>query len=73
MCRSGDEWLVGEKGKRAYLKASVQGEEPNQPPTTGWKFYNCETGKYDEDPGFIHCYTFALLTLMFYRINMSLL
>ena len=27
--------------------ASVGGE-PNQPPTTGWKFYNL--GKYDEDP-----------------------
>ena len=51
MCRSGDKWLVGEKGYRAFLKASVQGEEPNQPPTTGWKFYNWETRKYEEDPG----------------------
>ena len=51
MCRSGDKWLVGEKGYRAFLKASVQGEEPNQPPTTGWKFYNWETRMYEEAPG----------------------
>ena len=34
-----DEWLVGEKGGRTYLKASV-GAVPDQPPTTGWMFYN---------------------------------
>ena len=26
------------------------GGEPNQPPTTGWKFLDKNTGKYDEDP-----------------------
>ena len=37
--RVGDEWYVGGKGGQAWLKASV-GDEPNQPPTTGWKFDN---------------------------------
>ena len=35
-------------GRKAWLKASVGGE-PNQPPTTGWKFYNRDTGYYNED------------------------
>ena len=47
--RSGDEWLVGEKGLRALLKASV-GNNPDQPPTNGWKFYNFDTYDYVDDP-----------------------
>merc|ERR1719507_1656518 len=43
MHRSNDEWWVGVKGGRpleegVYLKASVMEGDPNQPPTTGWKF-----------------------------------
>ena len=46
--RSGNEWLVGEKGERARLKASVGGE-PDQPPSTGWGFYNWDTEEYKAD------------------------
>ena len=45
--RCGDEWLVGEKGLRALLKASV-GNNPDQPPTNGWKFL--KKGDYVDDP-----------------------
>ena len=41
--RVGDEWYVGGKGGQAWLKASV-GDEPNQPPTTGWRYYG-----YDDE------------------------
>ena len=46
--RSGDEWLVGMEGSSAELKASV-GVEPNQPPSTGWKFFNVDTWVYEVD------------------------
>ena len=46
--RSGDDWLIGEKGGRARLKASVAGE-PSQPPLTGWKFHNWHTEGYTSD------------------------
>ena len=46
--RSGDEWLVvGEKERRAWLKASV-GNNPDQPPTNGWKFFKKDD--YVDDP-----------------------
>ena len=44
--RSGDDWLVGEEEKDALLKAPVK-VDPNQPPTTGWQFYN--NGNFKED------------------------
>ena len=51
--RCGDEWLVGEKGGRAWwnfnLKANV-GNNPDQPPTNGWKFYNKDDQDYVDDP-----------------------
>ena len=51
LSRSGNEWLqkLGWEGPRGYLKASV-GDDPTIPPTTGWKFYNSDTDKYEEDP-----------------------
>ena len=52
LIRSGDEWLVGPKEFRADLKASV-GEEPDQPPKSGWKFYNAAAGSYEDDPTLI--------------------
>ena len=55
--RSGDEWLVGKKGGFAWLKASV-GAVPNQPPTTDWKFYNCDTKEYEADE-LISCRNFV--------------
>ena len=33
----------------AYLKASKVDDEPDQPPSAGWKFYNNDTYKYDPD------------------------
>ena len=47
LTRSDDEWLIGEMGTHALLKASVGGE-PNQPPTTGWRFKN--NSDWEEDP-----------------------
>ena len=47
--RSGNEWLVGKKGYRADLKASVEGELDQVPPSTGWKFYNWRTKEYKAD------------------------
>ena len=47
--RSGNEWWVGEKGYRAgALQASVGGE-PDQPPSTGWKFINLNTKEHEAD------------------------
>ena len=46
--RSKDEWLVGEKGDDALLKASL-GAVPNQPPTTGWMFFNRATRDWKAD------------------------
>jgi len=46
--RSGDQWLVGQMGGRALLKASV-GVDPSQPPPTGWKFFNEDTNQYEPD------------------------
>ena len=46
--RSNNEWLVGEKGGRAKLKASATGL-PNQPPSHGWKYYNWKTEEYMAD------------------------
>ena len=40
--------MVGMEGSSAELKASVGGE-PNQPPSTGWKFYNLFTGGWQVD------------------------
>ena len=47
--RSGDEWLVGQKGWGANLKASV-GNNPDQPPTNGWKCADFDTYDYVDDP-----------------------
>ena len=41
LLRSGNEWWVKTEGYAASLKASV-GDDPNVPPTTGWKFSNGE-------------------------------
>ena len=49
LSRSGDEWLVGAKGGGANLKASV-GNNPDQPPTNGWKFYDYDKDDYVDDP-----------------------
>ena len=35
--RYGDHWLVSAKEKNVLLRAPV-GQDPNQPPTTGWQF-----------------------------------
>ena len=47
------EWLVGAEGRsarlKAYLKASVVEDEPDQPPSAGWKFFNFGTKEYDSD------------------------
>ena len=48
LARSGNEWVVGEEGYE-FLKANMQ-EDPLTPPTTGWKFFNYVTRKYEEDP-----------------------
>ena len=50
--RSGNEWLAGEAKRAALLKAPV-GVDPNQPPTTGWKFYIYKDRKYEEDVSLI--------------------
>ena len=47
--RRGGEWLVGEEGDTAWLKASVFEDEPDQPPSAGWKFLNNDTYDYDSD------------------------
>ena len=47
--RRGGEWLVGLEGRGANLKASVVEDEPDQPPSAGWKFYNWDTEEYDSD------------------------
>jgi len=47
--RSGNEWVVATERYGAPLKANTQ-EDPLTPPTTGWKFYNFDTRKYEEDP-----------------------
>ena len=46
--RLGDEWLVGTTGQLALLKASVGGNV-DQPPTSGWQFFNGRTDEYEED------------------------
>ena len=49
--RSGDEWLVQQEGySTAWMKVNVGACEPFLPPTTGWLFYNRETGHFEEDP-----------------------
>ena len=45
--RSGDLWLVRQKGSCASLGASV-GPNPFLPPSTGWMFY--KSGNFEEDP-----------------------
>ena len=48
--RRGGEWLFGEEGDTAWLKASVVEDEPDQPPSAGWKFYNWDNDDtYDPD------------------------
>ena len=52
--RRGGEWLVEEEGGWAsWLKASVVEDEPDQPPSAGWKFFNWDTGDYDSDESLI--------------------
>ena len=46
-------WIVGTMGKQFLLKASVGGNE-NQPPSTGWQYYNQERERYEED-GSLSC------------------
>ena len=46
--RFGNEWLVGEKGGHADLRASVGGEL-DQPPSNGWKLFNYDTREYEAD------------------------
>ena len=45
------EWFVGEEKKIALMKAKV-GRYPNQPPRTGWRFYNQNQNLYEEDESF---------------------
>ena len=40
--------MIGVKGYRALLKASVAGES-DQLPSTGWKFYNWDTQDYESE------------------------
>ena len=47
--RCKDEWLVGKKGLHGLLKATVSEDNPDQPPVTGWKFYNWNTREYEAD------------------------
>ena len=47
--RCNDEWLIGEMGERVWLKATVSEDKPDQPPATGWKFYNWDTEEYEAD------------------------
>jgi len=48
--RSGNEWMIGEKGGRAWLKASVGGELDKLPSSaSGWKFYNNSTREFEAD------------------------
>ena len=47
--RCKDEWLVGKKGLHGLLKATVSEDKPDQPPATGWKFYNRDTRQYEAD------------------------
>ena len=48
------EWHVGQKKGNPYLRAGM-GKEPSHPPLTGWKFYNKDTRKYEEDPRMTCC------------------
>ena len=48
LLRSGDEWLIGKKGYDAGLRAGV-GEEPDRPPSYGWKIKNRDTREYESD------------------------
>ena len=48
--RSGAEWLAGEEGKDALLKAPI-GLHPNEPPYNGWQFNN--KGNFEEDESLI--------------------
>ena len=48
LSRSGNEWLVGEEGNSADLKANV-GDDPTIPPASDWKFFNFDTKGYEED------------------------
>ena len=59
--RRGGEWLVGEEEGWAYLKASVVEDEPDQPPSAGWKFGNLETRKYDSSDESLSCTSFVYL------------
>ena len=34
---------------KAQLRAPVVEEEPDQPPSTGWKFYNSDTVEFESD------------------------
>ena len=48
--RCGDEWMVKAKGGTlALLRAPVVKDDPDQPPSTGWKFYNFDTREYESD------------------------
>ena len=49
LIRSGDKWLVEQKGYPMSLKSNV-GADSLLPPTTGWLFYNRETDDFEEDP-----------------------
>ena len=47
--RSGDKWLVEQKGHGPTLSLKSSKEaDPFLPPTTGWLFYN--EGDFEEDP-----------------------
>ena len=51
--RSGDEWLVMlEDHDFAALKASV-GDDPNIPPSTGWRSRNSDSDNFEEDSSVI--------------------
>ena len=36
-------------GECAHLRATVSEDKPDQPPATGWKFYNWDTREYEAD------------------------
>ena len=51
--RFGNGWVIVQEplpeGVFANLRARVE-DDPTFPPTTGWKFENCDIDKFDEDP-----------------------
>ena len=51
--RCGDEWMVIHSKTKtlanAQLRAPVVEDDPDQPPSTGWRFYNFDTEEFESD------------------------